>query len=109
MKLSEHLTVKEVTKSATAIKHGIDNEPTIEHLENLKALAVADMSSRGTFLNGTQGAGRVAFVSQGPNYRGTGSVHNDVVALINGDAGPLQGKWQKRRLMPKRRGSKKRR
>jgi len=39
MKLSEHLTVKEVTKSATAIKHGINNEPTIEHLENLKALA----------------------------------------------------------------------
>lgn len=40
MKLSEHLSLSEVTKSATAIKHDISNEPTIEHLENLKALAV---------------------------------------------------------------------
>jgi zinc D-Ala-D-Ala carboxypeptidase len=39
MRLSENLTVKEVTKSATAIKHGISNEPSIEHLENLKAIA----------------------------------------------------------------------
>jgi len=39
MRLSENLTIKEVTKSATAIKHGISNEPSIEHLENLKAIA----------------------------------------------------------------------
>jgi hypothetical protein len=39
MKLSEHVSLAEVTKSATAIKHDISNEPTIEHLENLKALA----------------------------------------------------------------------
>ena len=39
MKLSNHLSIKEVTKSATAIKHGIDNNPSEEHLENLKALA----------------------------------------------------------------------
>ena len=39
MKLSENLSLKEVTKSATAIKRGISNEPTIEHLENLKAIA----------------------------------------------------------------------
>lgn len=39
MKLSENLSLKEVTKSATAIKRGISNEPTVEHLENLKALA----------------------------------------------------------------------
>ena len=39
MRLSKNLSVKEVTKSATAIKHGISNEPSIEHLENLKAIA----------------------------------------------------------------------
>mgnify|MGYP000554311424 CR=1 FL=1 len=39
MKLSDNLTLKEVTRSSTAIKHGIDNTPTPEHLENLKALA----------------------------------------------------------------------
>lgn len=39
MQLSKNLSVAEVTKSATAIKHDISNEPTIEHLENLKALA----------------------------------------------------------------------
>lgn len=39
MKLSDNLTLKEVTRSNTATKHGIDNTPTPEHLENLKALA----------------------------------------------------------------------
>ena len=39
MKLSDNLTLKEVVHSSTAIKHGIDNSPTAEHLENLKALA----------------------------------------------------------------------
>ena len=39
MRLSDNLSLKEVTKSATAIKHGISNEPSIEHLENLKAIA----------------------------------------------------------------------
>ena len=39
MKLSDNLTLKEVVHSSTAIKHGIDNSPTTEHLENLKALA----------------------------------------------------------------------
>lgn len=39
MRLSKNLTLAEVTKSATAIKHGISNKPTIEHMENLKALA----------------------------------------------------------------------
>ena len=36
MKLSKHLTLKEATKSATAIKNGIDNQPTIAQLEVLK-------------------------------------------------------------------------
>ena len=40
MKLSKNLSVAEVTKSTTAKRCGIDNEPTIEHLENLKAIAL---------------------------------------------------------------------
>jgi hypothetical protein len=39
MHLSKNLSLAEVTKSATAKRRGIANEPTIEHLENLKALA----------------------------------------------------------------------
>jgi len=39
MRLSKNLTLAEVTKSATAKRKGISNEPNIEHLENLKALA----------------------------------------------------------------------
>ena len=39
MRLSKNLTLAEVTKSATAKRKGISNEPTIEHLENLRALA----------------------------------------------------------------------
>jgi hypothetical protein len=39
MMISENLSLVEVTKSATAIKHGIANEPTLEHLQNLKELA----------------------------------------------------------------------
>ena len=39
MKLSTNLSLAEVTKSATAIKHGIANEPTVQHLINLKAVA----------------------------------------------------------------------
>jgi hypothetical protein len=39
MKLSKNLSLAEVTKSATAIKRGIANEPTETHLENLKAIA----------------------------------------------------------------------
>lgn len=39
MRLSKNLTLAEVTKSATAIKNGISNNPSIEHMENLKAVA----------------------------------------------------------------------
>jgi len=39
MRLSKNLTLAEVTKSATAIKHGISNKPTGEHLSNLMAIA----------------------------------------------------------------------
>jgi D-alanyl-D-alanine dipeptidase len=39
MMLSKNLSVKEVVKSSTAIKHGIANEPSVTHLHSLKALA----------------------------------------------------------------------
>ena len=39
MKLSEHLSLDEVTKSDTAKRKGISNPPTPEHLENFKKLA----------------------------------------------------------------------
>lgn len=39
MKLSEHLSLNEVTKSNTAKRLGISNEPTPEHLNNLKLVA----------------------------------------------------------------------
>ena len=39
MKLSEHLDLAEVTRSETAKRKGISNEPTPEHLENFKKLA----------------------------------------------------------------------
>ena len=39
MKLSTNLSLAEVTKSATAIKHGIANEPSSKHLTSLKAVA----------------------------------------------------------------------
>ena len=39
MKLSKNLSLSEVTKSNTAIKKGISNNPTHEHLDNLVRLA----------------------------------------------------------------------
>ena len=39
MKVSKHLTLKEVTKSNTATRHGIDNTPTVEHEINLRLVA----------------------------------------------------------------------
>ena len=39
MKLSKNLSLKEMTKSRTALRRGIDNSPTLEHIENMKALA----------------------------------------------------------------------
>ncbi|HPQ79917.1 MAG TPA: D-Ala-D-Ala carboxypeptidase family metallohydrolase [Candidatus Dojkabacteria bacterium] len=38
LKLSQFVKLKEVTKSDTAIRAGIDNSPTEEHLEKLKLL-----------------------------------------------------------------------
>ncbi len=40
MKISEHLDLSEVTRSETAKRKGISNEPTPEHLENFKKLAI---------------------------------------------------------------------
>ena len=39
MKLSPHFHLVEFTRSATALRLGIDNTPTVSHLENLKRLA----------------------------------------------------------------------
>jgi hypothetical protein len=39
MKISQHLSLSEVTRSDSAKRHGIDNTPTSEHLENFKLLA----------------------------------------------------------------------
>ena len=38
MKLSDHFTLNELTKSQTALRLGIDNTPDDEQIENLKAL-----------------------------------------------------------------------
>lgn len=40
MNLSPNLSIAEVTKSATAIKNGIDNRPSAVHLDNLKRTAL---------------------------------------------------------------------
>ena len=39
MKISAHLSLKEVIKSNTATRHGIDNSPTDAHLASLKVVA----------------------------------------------------------------------
>jgi zinc D-Ala-D-Ala carboxypeptidase len=39
MKISTHLNLAEVTRSSEAKRHGIDNTPTQEHIENFKLLA----------------------------------------------------------------------
>lgn len=36
MRLSEHFTLEELTKSQTAVRRGIDNTPSAESLENLE-------------------------------------------------------------------------
>ena len=40
MNLSKNLSLSEVTKSNTATRKGIDNKPTLEHIENLTELCV---------------------------------------------------------------------
>ena len=38
MKLSEHFDLAEFTRSESAKRHGVSNDPTPEHLENIKVL-----------------------------------------------------------------------
>ena len=38
MKLRGHFSLAELTKSQTAIRKGIDNKPTLDHIENLTEL-----------------------------------------------------------------------
>jgi hypothetical protein len=59
MKLSNNLNLAEVTKSNTAIKNGIDNNPTEEHLINLKHIAVNGFQPIREFF------GKPIFVSSG--------------------------------------------
>ena len=40
MKLSGHFSLAELTKSQTATRKGMDNKPTLEHIENLTELCV---------------------------------------------------------------------
>ena len=40
MQLSGHFSLKELTQSQTALRKGIDNTPTPEHIESLTALCV---------------------------------------------------------------------
>ncbi len=40
IQLSEHFRLSEFTRSATAIKHGIDNQPEIEDIEALQSLCI---------------------------------------------------------------------
>ena len=39
MQLSKHLSLAEVTRSESAKRNGISNQPTVEHLNNFKLLA----------------------------------------------------------------------
>ena len=39
MKLTENFTLSEMTKSETALRHGLDNTPGDDEIANLKALA----------------------------------------------------------------------
>jgi len=38
MQLSGHFSLSELTKSQTAVRKGIDNKPTLDHIENLTEL-----------------------------------------------------------------------
>ena len=40
IQLSEHFRLSEFTRSATAIRHGIDNTPDIEDIESLQSLCI---------------------------------------------------------------------
>ena len=76
MKLSNHLSVKEATYSATAIKHGINNQPNIGQLEVLKAMALKVFEPCRKFVGGPL---KVTSGYRGPelNKRIGGSLSSD--------------------------------
>lgn len=76
MKLSNHLSLKEATYSATAIKHGINNEPNIGQLEVLKAMALKVFEPCRKFVGGPL---KVTSGYRGPelNKRIGGSLSSD--------------------------------
>ena len=43
VRISEHLTLDELTKSMTAFRRGINNDPSEEVIGNLRALAVSNL------------------------------------------------------------------
>jgi hypothetical protein len=57
MKLSPNFSLAELTKSETAARHGLDNTPEPEHIENLKVLVekvlqpIRDHFGRGVHVN----------------------------------------------------------
>jgi len=52
MNLSKHLKLSEATRSETAKRLGISNQPTPEHLENLKTIAVEIFEPCRAFVGG---------------------------------------------------------
>ena len=47
MKLSGHFSLKELTKSQTATRKGIDNTPSPEHIDNLTSLCLQRIIKNG--------------------------------------------------------------
>ena len=71
MKLSKNLSLAETIRSATAMRHGIENNPTPEHIVNLMSIAENIFQPVRDYL------GRALFVSSG--YRSA-----ELNSLING-------------------------
>lgn len=52
MKISEHVSYKEATRSTTALRLGIENKPTPEHLKNMELLAEKIFEPLRKYVNG---------------------------------------------------------
>lgn len=76
MKLSKNLSKKEVIRSATAIKHGINNEPSAKQLKVLKAIAENVFQPCRDFIGGPLYVSS-GFRSKALNQRIGGSLSSD--------------------------------
>ena len=104
MKLSKNLSLSEVIKSNTAIRRGLDNTPSDEHIENLKYIAekvfqplrehfgapiYVSSGYRSKALNEAIGGSLRSFHSYGmaldldQDHRGTGVTNADVFYYIH--------------------------